>query len=88
MLIVTPRVVRIPWGKPWQVLSVFCSARAPQTPGLQHHVGKDLIVVSVHGEHGNIYLLQIVGQVGLREGDDQSVVGHGVARHALPPPVL
>jgi hypothetical protein len=47
----------------------------------------DLIVVAVHHQnrHGN--LLQVLGEIRLREGDDAVVVCLGASHHALAPPV-
>ena len=42
----------------------------------------------MHHQNGNVDLLQILGEVGLREGDDAVIVSLGAAHHALPPPVL
>src|SRR5215471_7900864 len=48
----------------------------------------DLIVVAMHHERRHIDALQILGEVGLREGFDALVVRFGAARHALSPPIL
>ena len=48
----------------------------------------DLVVVAVHDERRHVDDLQILGEVGFREGLDAVVVGLGAAHHALPPPVL
>src|SRR5580693_6747517 len=51
-------------------------------------VGHDLVVVAVHDQDGHGDLLEVVGEVGLGEGDDPVVVRFGAAHHALPPPGL
>ena len=51
-------------------------------------VGHDLVVVAVHHQHRHRDLLEVLGEVGLREGDDAVVVGLRAAHHALAPPVL
>ena len=42
----------------------------------------------MHHQHRNGDPLQVLGEVGLREGDDAVVVGLGSPHHALAPPVL
>ena len=51
--------------------------------GIRH----DLVVVAVHHQHRHGDLLQVFGEVGLREGDDAVVVGLRAAHHALTPPI-
>jgi hypothetical protein len=48
----------------------------------------DLVVVAVQHERGHVDLLQVLGEVGLRERLDAVVVRLDGARHALHPPVL
>src|SRR5262245_1783235 len=48
----------------------------------------DLVVVAVHHERRHADALEILGEVGLREGLDSVVVRLGAARHGLPPPIL
>ena len=50
-------------------------------------VGNDLIVFAVHHQHRHGDLLEVFGEIGLREGDDAVVVRLGAAHHALAPPV-
>ena len=50
-------------------------------------IGHDLVVDAVHHQSGNRDLLEVLGEVGLGEGDDAVVVGQRVAHHALAPPV-
>ena len=47
----------------------------------------DLVVVAVHDQRRHVDRLEVLGEVGLREGLDAVVVGLGAAHHALPPPV-
>jgi len=51
--------------------------------GVRH----DLVVVAVHHQHGHVDLLQILGEVRLRECDDAVVMRLGAAHHALAPPI-
>ena len=57
-----------------------------QRPGVG--VGHDLIVVAVHHQHRHVDLLEVLGEVGLRERLDAVVMRLGAAHHALAPPVL
>src|SRR5258708_39274364 len=50
-------------------------------------VGNELIVVAVHYQHRHGDLLEVVGEIGLRESDDAVVMRLGAAHHSLPPPV-
>src|SRR6516162_1333632 len=50
-------------------------------------VRNDLVVVAMHHQHRHRDLLQILGEIGLRKGDDAVIMGFGAAHHALPPPV-
>src|SRR5437879_4828147 len=56
-----------------------------QGPGVR--IGHDLVVVAVADQHRHVDLLQVLGEVGLGEGDDAVVVRLGAAHHALAPPV-
>ena len=56
--------------------------------GAEFGIGNDLVVITVHHQDGDRDLLEIVGEVGLREGLDAVVVRLGAAHHGLPPPVL
>jgi hypothetical protein len=49
--------------------------------------GNDLIALAVHNQHRNRDLLEVFGEVSLREGDDAVVVSLGTAHHALAPPI-
>src|SRR5882762_9485270 len=51
-------------------------------------VGDDLVVIPVHHQDGNRDLLEIVGEVRLRERDDSIVVGLRAPHHPLTPPIL
>jgi hypothetical protein len=57
-----------------------------QRPGVG--VGDDLVVVTVHDEDRHGDLLEVLGEIGLGEGDDAVVVGLRSAHHSLAPPVL
>jgi hypothetical protein len=50
-------------------------------------IGHDLVVFAMHDQDWHRDLLQILGEVGLRERDDPVVMRLGTAHHALPPPV-
>jgi hypothetical protein len=47
-----------------------------------------LVIVAVHHQDLHSNLLQVFGEIGLREGDDTVVVRLCPAHHALAPPVL
>jgi len=49
-----------------------CVRQEPRRQRACLRIGYDLIVTSVHDEQGDICLLQIVGEVDLREGPDAS----------------
>ena len=51
-------------------------------------VGDDLVVLSVLDQHRHRDLLEVLGEVGLGEGNDAVVVRLGPAHHPLAPPVL
>ena len=48
----------------------------------------DLVVVTVHDERGDVDHLQVLGEVGLREGLDAVVMRLRTAHHPLAPPIL
>src|SRR6516225_1235021 len=50
-------------------------------------IGNDLVVLAVHHQHRYRDLLQVFGEVRLRERDDAIVMSLGAAHHALAPPV-
>ena len=64
----------------------FFSSFADSGPavGIRH----DLVVLAVHHQHGDPDLLEVLGKIGLRKGDDAVVVRLGAAHHALTPPIL
>ncbi|MCY1173935.1 hypothetical protein D9M73_141180 [compost metagenome] len=47
----------------------------------------DLVVLAVHHQHRQTDLLQVLGEVGLRKGNNAVVMRLGTAHHSLPPPV-
>src|SRR6059058_2339629 len=58
--------------------------------GEQRGIGDrdNLVVVAVHDEGRHVDDLQVLGEVGLREGSDAVVMRLRAAHHALAPPVL
>src|ERR1039457_3480656 len=59
--------------------------RGHQTRGANRH---NLIVVAMHHQHGDVDLLQVYGEVGLRERLNAVVMGLDASHHALQPPAL
>src|SRR6267142_2809574 len=49
---------------------------------------RSLVVVAVQDEHGDVDRLQVLGEVGLREGLDAVVLRLRAAHHSLAPPVV
>ena len=56
-----------------------------QRPGIG--IRHDLVVLAVHHQGRHVDLLQVLGEVGLGEGNDAVVVRLGATHHALAPPV-
>ena len=79
-------VVGMPCGNPVGLERPVLHELRGQRPGVG--VGHDLVVVAVHHQDRHRDLLQVLGEVGLREGDDAVVVGLRAAHHSLAPPVL
>jgi hypothetical protein len=80
-------IVPMPWGRPAWVLSIPHLQeldRKRRRIGVRH----DLIIVAMHDERRHVNLLQVLSEVGLREGLDAIVVRLGTSHHSLTPPVV
>src|SRR5260370_31353681 len=59
--------------------------RGHETRGADRH---NLIVVTMHYQHGDVDFFQVLGEVGFRESLDAVIVGFDTPQHSLQPPVL
>ncbi len=86
-LITSAFVAPMPWGKPLYTFKVLCLSSLADS-GAESAKGTIWSVVTVRDEHRDVDLLQVFGEVGLRESLDAIVVGFRAAHHALAPPIV